>query len=175
MLLFAQALLAQAAPQPGDEITVSGTTLALALTAIGGFATVLLSIIGYLVNDKLKTIHAQNAKVVTDLGTLSENQAQTGTHVAEIKAHVKHHAEKIDEFCDRLKAVEDSTHNTERIAVLEKENKLQGEEISRLRPVVHSNQTDLGILLSKLNALELTFGKPVTTLPKGAATTAATG
>jgi uncharacterized coiled-coil protein SlyX len=121
-----------------DTFQISGTTLSMILGGIGSFIGLLLFVIGYFVNDKLGSIQMQNAKFSTDLGTLAENAKQTDTHIAEMKTHVAHHAGKMDEFCDRLKSVETSVLNTERIAVLERSLAMQEKEINELRHWRHS-------------------------------------
>jgi hypothetical protein len=156
LLLIADAAASTAA---SDTLSISGNTVAIFVTCLMTFIGGLLLIIGYFVNDKLRSIQSQNSKFSSDLGTIRETQQNQGSTIVEIKAHAQHQAEAMDEFCDRLKSVA-SHQNTEKIAVLERENVMLMDEVNKLRPTVHDLQTKVQIILNKMSTAQLLQAAP---------------
>ena len=74
--------------------------------------------------------------------------------MASLKTSAQHHAEKQDEFCDRLEKVETHVSNTERVAVMEREIKGLEEEVKALRQFRHDAANDLNAFKLKLAVLE---------------------
>jgi hypothetical protein len=109
-----------------------------------GFGIVL-TVIGWLVKDKLTTIG-------DDLHGLSANQGRMANELVEVKTTVKHHSEKQDEFCSRLEKVETSVSNTERIALMELRLTKAEEELAGTRRFGHWVRNVLSSIAGKVGA-----------------------
>lgn len=112
---------------------------------------ILLSIIGWLIMGRV-------SKIETATECLPEIQVD----LAGMKVKVDTLKSRQDEFCEqatdqgnRLRNIETTINNTERVTVLEGENRRHTEEIEKLRPAVHELTTKVQVALTEIANLKI--------------------
>jgi hypothetical protein len=116
---------------------------ALGAVGVGVMALfgIITAAIAWLIKDRL-----------TSIGEQLKSLPRLETEMAEVKRDVKHHAERQDEFCNRLEKVETHVSNTERIALMELRLSKAEEEIIGTRKFGHWLRNALSSIAGKVGA-----------------------
>ena len=120
-----------------DYVGIIGIVVSVLLAML----LLLLGIIGWLIVDRLRSMDGRLAAL-----------PKIEVDIASLKGTAEHHAEKQDEFCDRLEKVESHVTNTERIALMELRLTKAEEELQHNRKFGHWVRNVLAAIAGKVGA-----------------------